>query len=111
MSADELWQEIDAEVGECAAATALGENGHVYITDGAETQVTREHIDVLLAAFAEAQLPLEAACYIADALIFCDDFDWNDEAVADTIFFLSEESRPLTIADMVAERERLSTAE
>ncbi len=111
LSGDELWHEIDAEVNDCIAATSkLGGVGRVTITDGSETQVAREHVGTLLTALADAKLPLEAASYIADALIMSDAFEWDDGAVAEALFFLSDESRPLTLADIREAQARLSTA-
>jgi hypothetical protein len=107
---DELWREIEAEVTECLDACAKGGSGHVIITDGPDTQISRKHMGVLLAALAEADLPLEAASYIADALIMSDDFEWDDEAVADALFRLSDESAPLTLAEVEAARSRIATA-
>ena len=64
---------------------------------------------ILIAALAEAKLPLEAASYIADALIMSDDFEWEHEAVAEALFFLSDESAPLTLAGIEEARSRLAT--
>jgi len=106
---DQLWREIEAEVTECLAACAKGGSGHVIITDGPDAQVSRKHVAILIAALAEAKLPLEAASYIADALIMSDDFEWEHEAVAEALFFLSDESAPLTLAGIEEARSRLAT--
>ncbi|WP_419253024.1 hypothetical protein ACN2C6_15710 [Caulobacter sp. ErkDOM-YI] len=50
----------------------------------------------MLTAVAEGHLSFEAASYVADALIMSEDFDWEDDAVATTIFFLADNSRPPT---------------
>lgn len=107
--ADELWREIETEVRECLAAYAKGGSGHVIITDGPDTQVVRKQVAVLLTALAEAKLPLDAASYIADALIMSDNFEWEDDAVAEALFFLSDESAPLTLAEVEEARSRLAT--
>ena len=107
---DELWREIEVEVTDCLAACAKGGSGQVVITDGPETRVSRQHVAILLAALVEGKLPLEAASYIADALIMSDDFEWEDEAVADALFFLSDESAPLTLAEVEKARSHLATA-
>ncbi|TIW47812.1 MAG: hypothetical protein E5V71_03080 [Mesorhizobium sp.] len=110
-SAKELWQEINAEVNECVAATAKrGGIGHVIITDGPSMRVKWHHVDKLLGELADEKLPLSAASYIADALIMSDDFHWDDEAVAEALFFLSDESAPQTLAEIEAARSRFSTA-
>jgi hypothetical protein len=110
LSADALWREIEAEVADCRAACAKGGSGHVIITDGLEIEVTRQHVGVLLKALADAELPLSAASYVADALIMSDDFSWDDDAVAVALFSLLGESRALTLADVEDERARLSKA-
>ena len=53
---------------------------------------------------------MAAASYIADALIMSDDFEWEDDAVANTLFFLSDESRPLTLAEIEEARSDLASA-
>jgi hypothetical protein len=110
LPADELWREIEAEVRECLAACAKGGSGHVIITDGPDAQVVRKQVAVLLTALAEAKLPLNAASYVADALIMSDNFEWEDDAVAEALFFLSDESAPLTLAQVAEARSRLATA-
>lgn len=107
---DELWREIEPEVIACLAACAKGGSGHVIITDGPATQVSRKHVANLLAALGEARLPLQAASYIADALIMSDDFALEDEAVEEALFFLSDESAPITLAEVEEARGRLATA-
>lgn len=108
--AEELWREIESEVRECLAACAKGGSGYVIITDGPEIHIARGQVAVLLTALAEAKLPLEAASYIADALIMSDDFAWDDEAVAKAVLFLSDESAPLTQTEVEEARRRLATA-
>jgi hypothetical protein len=109
-SPDELWREIEPEVSECLAACAKGGSGHVIVTNGPDTPVAREQMAVLLTALAEAKLPLEAASYIADALIMSDDFSWEDDVVAEALFFLSDESAPLTLAEVEQARQRFTSA-
>ena len=107
---NELWREIEVEVTEFLAACAKGGSGHVIITDGPDTRVSREHVAILLTGLTEAKLPLEAASYIADALIMSDNFEWEDEAVAEALFFLSDESAPITLAEVEEARSRHTTA-
>jgi len=108
--ASELWFEIQAEVTECLAACAKGGSGSVILSKGPKTQVTRKHLTVLLTALAEAKVPLAAASYLADALIMSDDFEFEDSAVVEEMFFLSDESAPLTLAEIKKARSRLATA-
>lgn len=111
MSAKALWNEIEAEVCECVTAMAKrGGVAPVILTGGPETQVTRTHVDVLLTAFAEAKLPLEAGSYIADALILSDTFEWEDDAIGEAIFFLSDDSAPLTLAEVKEAHSRFAMA-
>lgn len=107
---DELWTEIEAEVTACLAACVKGGSGHVIFTNGSKTLVSRQHVDTLLAALAQEKLPLEAAAYLADALIMSDDFEWDDEAIAEPLFFLSDQSRPLTHTDVEDARSRLAAS-
>jgi hypothetical protein len=109
-SPEELWREIEQEVSEFLAACAKGGSGHVIITDGPGTSVGREQVAVLLNALSQAKLPVEAASYIADALIMSDDFEWKDDAVAEALFFLSDESAPLTLEEVEQARHRVASA-
>ena len=93
---------------ECRAACAKGGSGHVIITDGPDTEVTREQVPLLLSALADARLPLESASYIADALIMSDRFYWKDDPIAEVVFFLSDESAPLTLAEVEQAQSRLA---
>jgi len=43
---------------------------------------------------------MDAASYIADAMIMSDDFEWEDEGIADALFRLSDDSAPLTMIDL-----------
>lgn len=110
MKPQALWLEIESEVIASAAAVANGRTGPVIITDGVPTSLCCEHIDRLLQALESGTLPFSSAAYIADALIFSDDFDWEEDAVADVVFRLSDESGPLTLADLAALRQRLGGA-
>ncbi|MCV3208509.1 hypothetical protein OHD62_27530 [Mesorhizobium sp. YC-39] len=109
-SPNELWREIETEVTECmTAATTLGCVGHVIITDGPHTIINRRHVDVLVGRLADGILPVQAAAYIADALIMSDDFDFAEDGVSEILFLLSDESAPLSREDVQALRSRLST--
>lgn len=68
--------------------------GHIIVTDGPETVVTREHIRRLLKALAEDRLPFLSANYAADGLMMSDDFDFADEAVTQAVAFVADDSRP-----------------
>ncbi|WP_146148882.1 hypothetical protein [Pseudaminobacter soli (ex Li et al. 2025)] len=109
ISAGALWHEIEAEVMGCLAATFADAGvGHVIITDGPKALVTGQHADVLLRALAEGSLPLDAACYIADAMIMSDCFDFGDERVSEALSYLSDESVPFSRQEAEALRGRLS---
>lgn len=109
-SPDKFWREIEPEVTECLPACDRGSSGHVIITDGPGTMIGREQVAVLLTALVEAKLPLQAASYVADALIMSDDYEWEDDAVSEALFFLSDESALLTVAEIEAARSRLAGA-
>lgn len=108
--ADELWREIEAEVRECLAACAKFGSGRVIITDGPDTPLTREQVAVLLTALAEGNIPLEAASYIADAIIMSHTFVFEDEAVAEAVHFLADDSTPLTQGEVEEAQARLGTS-
>ena len=91
--AEAFSREIAEEVATCNAALASEGVGSILLTDGPSTTVTRTHARRLLTAVAEGHLSFEAINYVADALIMSEDLDWEDDAVATTIFFLADNSR------------------
>jgi hypothetical protein len=103
-----LAAEIEAEVAECQKKTSKGGAGGVIITSGPRTVITKRQTDVFLGALEAARIPLNAASYIADALILSEDFDFADEGVKEAIFYVSDESGPLTIDAVRSLRDRLS---
>lgn len=110
-TAGALWLEIQAEVRECLAACAKkGGFGHVILTKGPEAKISRKQVMVLLTALINGGLPLEAASYIADAIIMCDDFRWDDKSVREALYFLSDESQPITRAEVEEARGRLAAS-
>lgn len=108
-SAEDLWGEIEPEVNDCIAVSAKSGIGAVIITAGPLTIISSGHVAVLIAALSTSKLPMAAASYIADALIMSDDFEWEDERVADAILRLSDESAPLTQGDLEWARNRSAT--
>lgn len=108
-SAEDFWGEIESEVNGCIAASAKSGVGAVIITAGPLTRIASKHVTVLIAALSTGKLPVAAASYIADALIMSEDFEWDGEGVADAIFRLSDDSSPLTQADLEWARNRSAT--
>lgn len=108
-TAEDLWREIEHEVNDCITACGKSGVGAVVITAGPVTNISAEHVAVLIGALSTAKLPMAAASYIADALIMSEDFGWDGEGVADAIFRLADESAPLTESDLEWARNRAST--
>ena len=109
-SADKLLREIEPEVKDCAAACAELGSGGMIISGGPKTQISRRQVAVLISALSEGKLPLDAASYIADAMIMSDDFTWEDEGIAEALFRLSDESAPLTMIDLDWAKSRVTSA-
>jgi hypothetical protein len=80
------------------------------VTDGPSTVVTREHAKRLLTAVANGSLHFELANYVADGLIMSDDFEFEDSAVNEAVFFLEDDSRPPTVEEVEAARSQLDTS-
>lgn len=108
--ADEFWREIEAEVRECLESCAKFGAGRVIINDAPDTPLTRKDMTVLLGALAEGKVPLEAASYIADAIIMSHTFEFEDDGVAEAVHFLADDSAPLTQAEVGQVHSRLATA-
>jgi hypothetical protein len=102
LSPENLGREIAAEVDACEQGLRSGGVGHIIVTDGPETLVTREHVRRLLQALAEDRLPFLSANYFADGLMMSDDFDFADEAVTEAVEFVADDSRPPTPEETAA---------
>jgi len=102
LSPEDFGREIAAEVDACEQGFRSGGVGHIIVTDGLETVVTREHVKRLLQALDEDRFPFLSANYTADCLMMSDDFDFADEAVAEAVEFVADDSRPPTREEIEA---------
>lgn len=84
-SQGQFGSDIAEEVDACEQGWRSGGVGHIIVTDGPETVVTREHATRLLRALAENRLPFLSANYAADCLVMSDDFDVADDSVSDAV--------------------------
>ena len=96
LSPEDFDHEIAAEVDVCEYGFRSGGAGHLIVTDGPETVVTRDHARRLLKALADNRLPFLSANYTADCLVISDDFDFADDAVTDAVHFVADDSRAPT---------------
>jgi hypothetical protein len=96
LSPEDFGREIAAEVEACEQGFRSGGVGHIIITDGPETLVTRNRARRLLQALADNRLPFLSANYTADCLVMSDDFEFADKAVAEAVEFVADDSRPPT---------------
>ena len=102
LSPEDFGREIAAEVTACEQGCRSGGVGHIIVTDGPETVVTRDHARRLLEVLAEDSLPFLSANYTADCLVMSDDFEFADDAVAEAIEFVADDSRPPTLEETKA---------
>ena len=102
LSPEDFGSEIAAEVDACEQGFRSGGVGHIIVTDGPETVVTRDHIRRLLQALAEDRLPFLSANYVADGLMMSDDFELADEVVTEAVAFVADDSRPPTREETAA---------
>lgn len=86
-------EEVDACEEGCRSPANIG---HINITDGPQTVVTREHMRLLLGCLLDETIPWMSANYTGDCLMMSDDFEPEDEAVAEAIEFVADDSRPPT---------------
>jgi hypothetical protein len=108
LSPDDFGSEIAAEVDACEQGFRSGGVGHIIVTDGPQTVVTREHARRLLQALADDRLPFLSASYTADGLVMSDDFEFADDAVAEAVHFVADDSRPPTLEETKAALTQLS---
>ena len=96
LSPDDFGSEIEEEVDACEQGIRSGGVGHIIVTDGPETMVTREHARRLLQALADGRLSFRSANYAADCVVMSDDFEFADDAVTEAVHFVADDSRPPT---------------
>ena len=97
-SPEDFSREIKEEVDACEEGCRSPANaGHIIITDGPQTEVTREHMRRLLQCLLDEAIPWMSANYTGDCLMMSDDFHPQDEAVAEAIEFVANDSRPPTV--------------
>ena len=86
---------IQDEVDACEEGFRSPANtGYIIIKDGPLTIVTREHMKHLLRCMLNESIPWMSANYTGDCLMMSDDFEPEDEAVAEAIAFVADDSRP-----------------
>lgn len=90
----EFAAEIAPEVAACMQDFAGGGVGHIIVTDGPRTIVSRVQAARLLQALLDKTISFDAANYLADGLIMSDDFEFADAAVVEAIWFVADDSRP-----------------
>lgn len=100
LAPEKFGDEVGNEVKACNEAFHSGGHGHIIITDGASTVVTRDHAKRLLEAMVEEQLAFEIANYVADCIIMSDDFEFADDAVKDAIYFVEDDSIAPTLDEV-----------
>jgi hypothetical protein len=93
----------------CEQGFRSGGVGYIIVTDGPLTVITRDHARRLLQALAEERLPFLSANYTADCLMMSDDFEPADDAVAEAVNFVADDSRPPTMEETLAALESLAT--
>jgi hypothetical protein len=96
LSPEAFGNEIAAEADACEDGFRSDGIGYINVTDGPETVVTRDHAKRLLQALLEERLAFLPANYAADCLTMSDDFTWADDAVAEAVAFVADDSRPPT---------------
>ena len=100
--------EVADEVEACNLACKRTGQGHVVITPGPDTIVTRDHARRLLEAVTGQRLSLEIANYATTCIIF-GDFEFEDDAVNEAIWLIemADLDQPST-DDMRAAIDRLT---
>lgn len=102
LSPETFSNEIATEVDACEQGFRSSGVGYITLTGGPEMVVTRELAKRLLQALADERLPFPSANYAADCLVMSDDFDFADDAVADAVHFVADDSRPPTLEETKA---------
>lgn len=107
-SPEAFGEKIADEVAACLDGIRKNGVGPVIVTDGPTMIVEQKHAARLLQAFVDQLIPYEAANYVADGLMISDDFDFADDAVANAIWFLADDSRAPTLNEIRKELANLA---
>ncbi len=100
--------EVKPEVEACEQGIrSKAKVGHIVITDGPQTIVTRDQMRRLLQYLLDESVPWTSLNYTADCLMMSDDFEPEDEKAAEAIEFLSDDSRPPSLAEIRSAMEAL----
>lgn len=100
---------IQEEVDACEKGFRSPANtGYIIITDGPLTTVTRKHMKRLLQCMFDESIPWMSANYTGDCLMMSDDFEPEDDEVAEAITFVADDSRPPTPEETRAAIETLA---
>lgn len=90
-------QAIEQEVETCEAGVRSPANiGYIIVTDGPQFTVTRTHMARLLQSLLDGAIPWISANYTGDCLMMSDDFQPENEKVAEAIEWVADDSRPPT---------------
>lgn len=102
-SPEEFGRLIEKEVVDCERGCSSPAGiGYIVITDGPLITVTREQMKRLLRCIADESLPWMSANYTGDCLMMSGDFQPEDDAVAEAIEFVADDSRPPTADEIMA---------
>ncbi|GHC92067.1 hypothetical protein [Novosphingobium pokkalii] len=87
LAPEQFGEEVADEVRACNLACKQTGEGHVSITSGPNTIVTRDHARRMLEAVVEQRLSLEIANYTTTCIIF-GDFEFEDDVVNEAIWLI-----------------------
>jgi hypothetical protein len=96
LSPEAFGRQISNEVNACEHRCNTDGMGYIMAPDGPTQVITRDQARRLLAAMLSDQLVFVEANYTADCLIMSDNLEFADEAVAEAIAFVADDSRPPT---------------
>lgn len=93
--------EITEEVAACVEGVSKkGGIGELHLTSGPETTLTISNLVYLLEVLENGNLSLDAGNYIANCVMLDDNFNFETDLVADTVYILSDDTAPLTQSEV-----------
>lgn len=96
LSPEAFGPEISNEVNTCEHGFKTEGMGYIMVPEGPTQVITRDHARTLLEAMLSDRMSFLAANYTADCLMMSVDFAFADEAVAEAVAFVADDSRPPT---------------
>jgi len=101
LSPQALAEEISNEVADFYTSLRETRSAGIIISEGQDFILTKAGARRLLQAVADQELPIDIAVYVADCIVASDSIDFADDQTRNAVFFVEDDSREPTHAEML----------